>query len=217
MEMLADSRLGDSSFHLVVGKFDVETGDVFTIRYLIDDKYFFTLMRDKGPSGDIFQVKIMPSEMLYTQVIQSSQPFEVCFDLIQAWVSDIEKEFYAAEEYKQTVNFRDQFLKVFLTKYGNNDETFDPPEIVLIEGKLKLFEEACEPLFKASVKLEPGEKTLHQLVDEIGIDANIFTRKRWVEVGGSKIFYLIKKIYPNITHSATELEAAQKLIQTLLT
>jgi hypothetical protein len=217
MKLLADSRLGDSSFSLSTGKMDIDSGELFTIRCLVDPKYHFTMMRDKGPTGETFHVVYTPAEMLYTQINKGSDPFEESFRLLHAWLDDLETEFYHVEDYKQTVAFRDQFLKAFQGKYGGSDETFDPAECVLIDEKLRLFEAAIEPQYRKEIKFVEGEKTLRQQIFEILIDANIFSRNRWVQIGGSKIFYLIKRVYKNIAHNEAELEAGKKLIEVLLT
>jgi hypothetical protein len=189
LEVLKGSRLTEHAFEV---KFAAQQGeDLVQIKYILFDAFRFSAFRD----GEEFAVNRAPGNQLLSEERFQAETVARVLQLLESWVQAVETEDEVNPEIDSEVKkLKEAFFRDLGRHIKDESRHFTKEEADDLIERVDKLEQQIEQVMAAQKKSEYEVRSVKKLMQEAKKDTATMTKKKWLVVGGGKIFNALMSI-----------------------
>ena len=183
LDMLKDSRLTEHAFQV---KFASQPNDdLVQIRYVLQDSFHFRAYQAENR----FFVLRAPGDQLLTEESFEASTVEVVMRQVKIWLHAVEIEDEVSPEIDNDVaKLKEAFFKDLSRHIKDENRHFTKEEAEDLAARVDRLEQQIESIMAGQKKSESEVRAVKKQMQEAKKDASTMTKRKWLVVGGGKIF-----------------------------
>lgn len=185
LRILSRSKLTEHAFQVKFA--DKASEPLVRIKYVLLESFSFTA----GLSGDNhnFWVTCAPGSQLVIEETSRAETIEEVISSLESWVSSVEVEDDVSADIDNDVSkLKEVFFRDLSRHVKDENRHFTKEEADELTARIEKLEQQIEQIMAQQKKSESEVRSVKRLMQDAKKDAGTLTKRKWLVVGGGKIF-----------------------------
>ncbi len=180
MEILNESRLTEHAFRVIFGD-----PDLVTVKYILREDFSFAASYSK----EGFIVIRLPGEELLIEEMTRVNTVDEILNKLAEWIRFVQTEDEVGPEIDTEVSkLKEVFFRDLARHVSDENVHFTKTEAEELSAKVEKLEQQIEQLMAAQKAADSEVRKVKKLFRDAKTDVETMTKKKWLVVGGGKIF-----------------------------
>ena len=190
LDVVKDSPLTEHAFHVDFGGGD---GVILHIHYVLNNQFYFGVTQSS--ENKVFEIRRAPGNELLTEETHFANSVDNLIHQVQRWLQAVESEDEVGSESDNDLDkLKQTFFRDLARHVKDESRHFTQEEANDILERIEKLEQQMEHVLTSQKKSTSEIQSVKKLFKEAKKDTGTMTKKKWLVVGGGKIFNALLSI-----------------------